>query len=74
VEWISALCPAAPAGEGPLQRLGRERVLALDLLSRLWFAKGLSPAGFTALAALFVARCASVIALWEELGGGIPPR
>ena len=68
--WIEKLCPAAPAAEAPLQRLARECSAALDLLSRLWFARDVSLTGFTALGALFVARCASAIALWEELGGG----
>ncbi|MGZ6142341.1 MAG: hypothetical protein ACXWLM_03330, partial [Myxococcales bacterium] len=68
--WFEALCPPAPESETALQRLARECSAGLDLASRLWFAKGLPPAGFTALAALFVARCASAIALWEELGGG----
>jgi len=73
-QWIETLCPAAPSGEKPPQRLRRESDAALDLLSRLWFARDVSPAGFTALASLFVARCASAIALWEELGGGAAPR
>jgi hypothetical protein len=68
--WIVALCPSAPAGETAAQRFSRECSAALDLSSRLWFARDVSPAGFTALAALFVARCASAVALWEELGGG----
>jgi hypothetical protein len=69
-KWIETLCPLAPAGETPRERLDRERTAALDLVSRLWFAKGASAAGLTALSALFVARCASLVALWEELGGG----
>ena len=69
-QWIEILCPAAPAGEAPLARLARECSAGLDLVSRLWLAKDLPLAGFTALAALFVARCASALALWEELGGG----
>jgi hypothetical protein len=68
--WIVDLCPAAPAPEAPLRRLARECTAGLALMSRLWFAQDLSLTGFTALAALFVARCASVVALWEELGGG----
>ena len=71
--WIEALCPSAPLTEQPLDRLGRESAQALDLFSRLWFAQGLSMTGFTALAALFTARCAGVVALWEELGGGGAP-
>jgi hypothetical protein len=39
----------------------------MDLLARLFTAKNVSPAGFSALASLFVARCASALALWEEL-------
>jgi hypothetical protein len=68
--WICELCPAAPGGAPPVQRLARECQAALELMSRLWFAKDLSLTGFTALAALFVGRCASAVALWEELGGG----
>ena len=68
--WICQLCPAAPDGEAPLTRLARECTAALDLFSRLWFARDLSLTGFTALAALFAARCAGAVALWEELGGG----
>lgn len=71
--WIEALCPGAPADEKPLQRLERECAQALDLFSRLWFAKGVSLTGFTSLAALLTARCAGIAALWEELGGGAPP-
>jgi len=70
--WMEALCPAAPAGEAALSRLARECSQALDLFSRLWFAGGLSLTGFSALAALFTARCAGIVALWEELGGGAP--
>jgi hypothetical protein len=68
--WLEALCPPPPAEETSLGRLSRECSQALALFSRLWFAKDLSLTGFTALAALFAARCAGVIALWEELGGG----
>jgi hypothetical protein len=67
--WFADLCPTAPPEE-PLQRLARECSAGLDLFGRLWFARDLSLTGFTALAALFVARCASIVALWEELGGG----
>jgi hypothetical protein len=70
--WVAALCPAPPPGETPLQRLSRECAQALEAFSRLWFAKGLSATGFTALAALFTARCAGIVAVWEELGGGAP--
>jgi hypothetical protein len=65
---------AAASEEEPLQRLARECSAGLDLFSRLWFAEDLSLTGFTALAALLVARCASVVALWEELGGGVAAR
>ena len=68
--WICELCPAPPEGELPLPRLARECTAALSLLSRLWFARDLSLTGFTALAALFAARCAAAVALWVELGGG----
>ena len=68
--WIETLCPEAPAQEAPLQRLERECAVALETFSRLWFAKGLSLTGFSALAAVFTARCAGIAALWEELGGG----
>lgn len=70
--WLAALCPAPPPVETPLQRLSRECGQALEAFSRLWFAKGLSLTAFTALAALFTARCAGIVALWEELGGGAP--
>jgi len=70
--WLEALCPAAPAEEAALQRLARECGQALETFSRLWFAKGLSLTGFTVLAALFTARCAGIVAVWEELGGGAP--
>ena len=68
--WLQELCPPAPAGEDGMERLARECSQALELFSRLWFAKGLSLTGFVSLAALFTARCAGVSALWEELGGG----
>jgi len=68
--WIEQLCPAAPGQEMPLRRLVRECDDALSLFSRLWRAENASLTAFTALSALFVARCASVVALWEELGGG----
>ncbi len=71
--WICQLCPIAPAGERPMQRLARECTLALELFSRLWFARDLSLTGFTALAALLTARCAAAVAVWEELGGGAEP-
>lgn len=68
--WIPELCPPAPDREPPLQRLARECHQGLDLFSRLWSAENASLAAFTSLSALLVARCASAIALWEELGGG----
>ncbi|HYS11413.1 MAG TPA: hypothetical protein VEP66_21935 [Myxococcales bacterium] len=68
--WIEVLCPPAPEDEPVLRRLERECGQALDLFSRLWFARGLSLTGFTALGALFTARCAAIVALWEEAGGG----
>ena len=71
-QWIAQLCPAAPS-QAPLQRLARECSAGLDLAGRLWSARNLSLTGFTTLAALLVARCASAVALWEELGGGSPP-
>lgn len=71
--WLHALCPAAPEGETDFERLARECTQALEIFSRLWFAEGLSPGAFAALAALFTARCAGIVALWEELGGGAPP-
>jgi hypothetical protein len=70
--WIELLCPVPPSGELPLTRLERECSQALDLFSRLWFASDLSLTGFTTLAALLTARCAGIVALWEELGGGAP--
>jgi len=68
--WVQELCPPPPAGEAHLARLSRECGEALELFSRLWFARGLSLTGFASLAALFTARCAGISALWEELGGG----
>jgi len=70
--WFEALCSAAP-DLSPLQRLARECNAALEVFSRLWFAQDLSLTGFSALAAIFTARCASAAALWEELGGGAAP-
>jgi hypothetical protein len=67
---FSQLCPAPPDQEAALARLARECERALEVAGRLWFARGVSLGVFTALAAIFTARCASVIALWEELGGG----
>jgi hypothetical protein len=69
-QWIAQLCPAPPAPESAWQRLARECSSGLDLAGRLFFARDLSLTGFTTLAALLVARCASAVALWEELGGG----
>jgi hypothetical protein len=71
--WIEALCPPAPAPEADFERLRRECNEALDVFARLWFASGVSLTGFAALAAVFTARCAGVVALWEELGGGGAP-
>jgi len=71
--WLCELCPPAPP-EPDLARLAHECSLALQIFSRLWFARDLSLTAFTALAALFTARCASAVALWEELGGGSAPR
>ena len=68
--WLRDLCPPAPPDEPPLQRLARECDGALDLFGRLWFAERLPPVAFTSLAALFTARCAGILALWQELGGG----
>lgn len=67
--WIESLCPPGPLDEAPLPRLARECSAGLDLVGRLWSARGLSLTAFTALAALYVARCASAVALWEELAG-----
>jgi hypothetical protein len=68
--FFSQLCPAPPPHEAALVRLARECEGALEVAGRLWFARGVSLGAFTALAAIFTARCASVLALWEELGGG----
>ena len=68
--WISALCPAAPEDETPLERLARECSQALDLFGRLFFAQELALSAFAALGTLLTARCAAIAALWEELGGG----
>ena len=68
--WIRELCPPAAEGESPMRRLARECREGLALFSRLWAAENTSLSAFTVLSALFVARCASAIALWEELGGG----
>jgi hypothetical protein len=68
--WIEALCPAPPEGERNLDRLQRECNAGLDVFARLWFATGVSLTGFAALAGVFTARCAGIVALWEELGGG----
>jgi len=72
-QWIAQLCPAAPLAESPLQRLARECSSGIDLAGRLFFASEVSLTGFTTLAALLVARCASALAIWEELGGGSAP-
>ena len=67
--FLEELCPQAPQREAPLARLAREADAALDLAGRLWVARALSLAAFTTLAGLLTARCASLLALWEELGG-----
>jgi hypothetical protein len=72
--WIEELCPVAPAAEPAFHRLSRECALALDAFSRLWFASALSLTGFAALAGIITARCAGIVALWEELGGGATSR
>jgi hypothetical protein len=72
--WIEELCPPPPPVETALQRLERECAQALETFSRVWFAHGASLTGFTALAAVFTARCAGIAALWEELGGGAAGR
>jgi len=69
-QWIAQLCPPAPSSESDLERLARECSAGLDLVGRLWLAENLSLTGFTTLAALLIGRCASAVALWEELGGG----
>lgn len=68
-DWIAQLCPATALEEPGPARLARECSAALELAGRLWLARDLSLTGFTALASLFTARCASVVALWQELGG-----
>jgi hypothetical protein len=60
-EWIARLCPSVPSG------LAREREAALEVFSKLWFARDASLTALHALAALFTARCASAAALCEEL-------
>src|SRR5437763_822511 len=72
--WIEELCPDVPAAEPALRRLSRDCALALDAFSRLWFATSVSLTGFAALAAVLTARCAGIVALWEELGGGAASR
>ena len=72
-QWVRDLCPPAPGQEMPLRRLARECDEALDLFGRLWFAAEQTAVAFTSLAALFTARCASILALWQELGGGKAP-
>lgn len=65
-EWISALCPTSDGS------LAAESEAALSVFARLWFAKGVSACALHALAALFTARCASVVALCEELAADAP--
>ena len=72
--WIEELCPDVPVDEPALRRLARECALALDAFSRLWFARAVSLTGFAALAAMLTGRCAGIVALWEELGGGAESR
>jgi hypothetical protein len=66
--WFAELFPEAPRDEAPHARLARDCSAALDALGRLWTARGASLAAFTSLAAAATARCASALALWEELG------
>ena len=73
-QWVEELCPDAPAAEPAFRRLSRECGLGLDAFSRLWFASAVSLTGFAALAAILTARCAGIVALWEELGGGATAR
>lgn len=73
-QWVEELCPDAPAAEPAFRRLSRECDLGLDAFSRLWFASAVSLTGFAALAAILTARCAGIVALWEELGGGATAR
>ena len=65
--WMSELCPAESQTAGTAA-LASECEHALDLLGRLWNARGLSLTGFAALATLFFARTCSALALREELG------
>jgi len=74
VQLCRGLCPDVPADEPALRRLARECALALDAFSRLWFARAVSLTGFAALAAMLTGRCAGIVALWEELGGGAESR
>jgi hypothetical protein len=64
--WIRELCPEEPPLRG-VEALARECERALDLLGRLWNARGLSLTGFAALATLLFARTCSALALREEL-------
>ena len=65
--YWAELFPPAPADLSPHHRLARECSAALDAVGRLWSARGLSLTAFTALATAAAARCASALALWEEL-------
>ena len=65
--WIRELCPPQPDLAG-MQRLLRECELALDLIGRLWTARGVSLTGFAALATLLFARTCSALAVREQLG------
>jgi hypothetical protein len=65
--WIRELCPPQP-DVPPFARLARECDLALDLIGRLWTARGVSLTGFAALATLLFARTCSALALREQLG------
>jgi hypothetical protein len=59
--WISQLCPSSPVS------LAQQSAAALSLFARLWFARDASLCAMHALAALFMARCATIAALCEEL-------
>jgi hypothetical protein len=66
--WVRELCPDPLPASGGFTRLARESELALDLIGRLWTARGLSMTGFAALATLLFARTCSALALRQELG------
>jgi len=65
--WIRELCPPQPEVSG-FARLARECELALDLVGRLWAARGVSLTGFAAVATLLFARTCSALAVREQLG------